>query len=247
MESKKENLLGVLIEAGIASRRKLAAAIIEGRVTVNGQAVTNLRHPVSDRDTITVDGTGVKLKANQNVYLMLNKPDGVLSTVRDDRGRRTVISLVPEKYRHLRLYPAGRLDIDTTGLLLLTNDGDLTYRLTHPGFENEKEYLVQVKNRLNPEGLKALEKGIRLEDGMTALASVRVVKNHPPFDYSITIHEGRKRQVRRMFGALGHTVLALKRVRIGRLTLGDLKEGEVREIRAGEIRRLFGEGRGDTP
>ncbi|MFC1991666.1 pseudouridine synthase [Chloroflexota bacterium] len=231
MESKKENLLGILIEAGINSRRKLAAAIMEGRVTVNGEVITNLRSPVnSQQDTITIDGKAVKLKPEQHVYIILNKPEGVLSTVRDERRRKTVSDFIPDKYRHLRLYPVGRLDIDTTGLLLLTNDGELTYRLTHPGFENEKEYLVQVKGFLKTEELQKLEKGVRLEDGMTAPAKAKEVKDSPPFNYSLTIHEGRKRQVRRMFEAFGYKVITLKRVRIGKLTLGNLEEGEVREV-----------------
>ncbi|MFC1988309.1 pseudouridine synthase [Chloroflexota bacterium] len=235
MDSKKDNLLGILIEARIASRRKLAAAIMEGRVTVNGKVANNLRSPVNQKDKITIDGQAVGLKPKQYVYIMLNKPDGVLSTVRDERGRKTVSSFIPGKYRHLRLYPAGRLDMDTIGLLLLTNDGELTYRLTHPGFEHEKEYLALVKGTLRPEELKKLQKGVRLEDGMTAPAKVKEVKDSPPFNYSLTIHEGRKRQVRRMFEHLGYPVLALKRVRLGKLRLGDLKEGDVRELGGEEL------------
>lgn len=242
MTSKKGNLLGVLIEAGIASRRKLAAAIIEGRVTVNKKVVTNLRHPVGSDDAITVDGKAIKLKPAKYIYIIMNKPYGVLSTASDERGRKTVIDLLPEKYRQMRLYPTGRLDIDSTGMLLLTNDGDLTFRLTHPSFENEKEYLVQVKDKLKPEEVRQLEKGIRLEDGMTAPAVVKEVKNSQPFNYSITIHEGRNRQVRRMFGVLGHPVLALKRIRLGSLTLGNLKEGETREIPNQKIKQMLSEG-----
>jgi len=239
MNNKEENLLGVLIDAGISSRRKLAAAIMEGRVFVNGEAITNLRSPVnSQKDTITVEGKTVQLKREQHVYIIFNKPEGVLSAVSDARGRKTVSDFIPEKYRHLRLYPVGRLDKDTTGLVLLTNDGGLTYRLTHPGFENEKEYLVQVKGNLKPEKLQKLDKGVKLEDGMTAPAKVKEIQDNPPYKYSLIIHEGRKRQVRRMFEALGYKVLALKRVRMGNLELGDLKEGEVRELTNLEIRRL---------
>ena len=230
MENKKGNLLSVLIEAGIASRRKLAAAIIGGQVTVNGETVTNLRHPVGSDDKITFEGKAVKPKPAKYVYIIMNKPYGVLSTASDERGRKTVIDLLPEKYRSLRLYPAGRLDIDSTGLMILTNDGDLTYRLTHPSFEHEKEYLVQVKNSLKPEELRQLEKGIRLEDGMTAPTVAKEVNESPPFNYSLTIHEGKNRQVRRMFSALGHPVIALKRVRLGHLSLGNLREGEVRQL-----------------
>lgn len=237
MNSKNENLLGVLIDSGIASRRRLATAIMKGLVTVNGEVVSDLRYPVdSGQDTIFVDGKPVGRKQKKYVYIMLNKPEGVLSAIRDVRGRKTASDFIPHKYRHLRLYPAGRLDMDTTGLLLMTNDGELTYRLTHPSFENEKEYLVEVRGELKPEELKRLEGGIELDDGLTVPARVRKLKNSPPFNYSITIHEGRKRQVRRMFAALGYYhVPTLKRVRIGKLTLGDLKEGEVRELTKREV------------
>ena len=242
MNNKKENLLGVLIEAGISSRRKLAAAIMQGQATVNGEVVTNLRCPVNiEKDSITIDGQAVELKQKKYVYIMLNKPTGVLSTVSDERGRRTVSDFIPEKYRHLRLYPAGRLDRDATGLLLLTNDGELTHHLTHPSFENEKEYLVKVSGEVKAEELARLERGVELEEGMTAPARLSEVQDSLPFKYSITIYEGRKRQVRRMFAALGYRVLAIKRVRIGKLTLGDLKEGEVRELSRREVDLLMGD------
>ena len=241
MDMEKNNLLGVLIEARIDSRRRLVAAILEGRVRVNNEIVTVLRHPVDrDADQISIDGQPVELTVGQMVYLMLNKPAGVLSSVSDDRGRQTVLDLIPEKYRQFRLYPAGRLDIDTTGLLLLTNDGKLTHHLTHPGSNIEKEYLVQVKGELSKEKKGKLEKGIQLEDGLTAPAVVKEINTSPPYNYSITIHEGRKRQVRRMFLAVGHRVLTLKRVRIGTLRLGNLGEGEVRELGEEEVGQLMG-------
>ncbi len=233
---EEDDLLGVLIEAGIGSRRKIAAAIMQGRVTVNGEVVSDLRYPVDrKKDRISIDGEEVVLKKEQPVYLVLNKPKGVLSTVKDERGRKTVLDFVPDKYRGLRLYPAGRLDKDTTGLLLLTNDGELTHRLTHPGFEHEKEYWIHINGVLKPEEIKKLEKGIKLEDGMTSSAKIKKLDDSKIFNYSITIHEGRKRQVCRMFSALGYRTLALKRVRIANLTLGDLREGEVREIAGGEV------------
>ncbi len=239
MNNNKENLLGVLIEAGISSRRKLAAAILEGRVTVNGQKATNLRQPLERENAlITIDGQLVKLTAEKHIYLMLNKPADLLSTVKDEMGRLTVLDIIPQKYRRSRLYPVGRLDRDTTGLLLLTNDGELTNRLTHPGFESEKEYYFQIEGNLTPGEKRRLETGIRLEDGQTAPAKVREIKTEPPFNYSITIHEGRNRQVRRMLHALGHDTLALKRVRVSNLKLGTLKEGQVRELRGEEVRQL---------
>ncbi|MDP3880296.1 MAG: pseudouridine synthase [Dehalococcoidales bacterium] len=236
-----ESLLKVLSEAGIASRRKLTEAIKQGRVTVNGQVVDGFRFPVdSARDRVALDGRAIGFQTQSSVYLLLNKPAGVLSTTHDERGRKTVLSLLPPKYRHLRLYPVGRLDLDSTGLLLLTNDGDLTYHLTHPRFEHEKEYLVAIDGGLSPEEKRKLEQGIELDGKRTAPATVREVKNLPPFNYSITLHEGRKRQLRRMLAALGYRVQHLKRVRMGSLGLGSLREGAVRELDKREVRALTG-------
>jgi 23S rRNA pseudouridine2605 synthase len=230
-----EPLLKVISWAGIASRRRLVDAIKQGRICVNGEVITDFRHPVDrEKDRISLDGQPVVLEAQEPIYLILNKPKGVLSTVSDERGRSTVIGLLPAKYRRLRLYPVGRLDRDSTGLLLLTNDGRLTHRLTHPSFGHEKEYLVYIQGKLTGDELKKLGMGLELEDGRTSPAVIKEIKA-PSYNYSITIHEGRKHQLRRMFAALGHKVLALKRVRMGELTLGDLKEGEVREVDKGEV------------
>ena len=232
-------LLKVLTRAGIGSRRRLSSAIKQGKVTVNGSPVEDFNYAVNPAtDRVFVDGKAVDLSPKETVCLMLNKPEGVISTTSDERGRRTVMDLLPEEYRHLRLYPVGRLDEDSTGLLLLTNDGDLTYRLTHPRFEHEKEYLVRIKGSLTSEDMKRLQSGIRLEDGMTHPAIIKTVSKSP-FNYSITIHEGRKRQVRRMFEHVKHPVLALKRVRIGKLHLGDLKEGEVKRLYARDVNALL--------
>lgn len=229
-----------MAEAGIGSRRWLADAIRQGRVKVNGKVAEDFRQPLNvETDSVLIDGEYVDLKPRKLVYLMMNKPKGVLSTTRDARGRPTIIGILPGKYRQFRLYPVGRLDKDSTGLLLLTNDGGLTYKLTHPRFEHEKEYLVQVDTKLEPGEKLKLEKGIELEDGMTHPARVREVKAGLSFKYRITIHEGRKRQVRRMFQSLGHRVLALKRVRVGNLFLGDLKEGETRELSVREVQALL--------
>ena len=234
-------LLKALVEAGAGSRRRVADAIMHGLVRVNGVVVSGLRYAVdAAKDRVEVDGRVVGIKPQKHVYLMLNKPAGVLSTVRDERGRRTVIDILPEKYRDIGLHPAGRLDKDSTGLLLMTNDGEFTYRLTHPKFEKEKEYLLQIGGVLKSHEIIALEKGVELEDGMTHGAAVKSIKSSPPFNYSITLHEGRKRQVRRMFAALGYRVVALKRVREGSLVLGDLVEGKVRELTAVEVGRLSG-------
>jgi len=233
-------ILKALTESGTGSRRKMAVAIKQGLIRVNGQVVTDFRHPVNpDTDAILYNGRRVNPKPAGLVYLMLNKPKGVLSTASDERERETVLDILSPKYHGLRLYPAGRLDKDTTGLLILTNDGDLTYRLTHPKFEHEKEYLVSIEGTLQKDELKKLEEGAEMEERPAYPAIVREVKSMPPFTYSITIHEGGKRQVRLMLESLGHHVAELKRVRMGSLKLGDLKEGEVRELNTSETRALL--------
>jgi len=232
-------LLKALTEAGVGSRRRIADAIKNGGVKVNGDLVEDFRHPVNlEADLVSVHGKMVDLKPGRAVYLMVNKPVGIITTTRDERGRRTVVDILPERYRQIRLYPVGRLDKDSTGLLLLTNDGELTYRLTHPRFEHDKEYLIQIDGRLKPEEIIKLERGFELEDGMTYPVVVKEIKAQPPFNYSITMHEGRKRQVRRMLASLGYHIPALKRIRMGSLHLGRLKEGATRELTHEEIRAI---------
>jgi len=217
----------------------VADAIKNGRVKVNGERVEDFRHPINpETDRVTVNGKPVSLKPAGTVYLMVNKPAGIITTTSDERGRRTVVDILPEKYRRLRLYLVGRLDKDSTGLLLLTNNGELTYRMTHPKFEHEKEYLIQIDGVLKLEEKRKLERGLELEDGVTYPIIVREIKS-PPFNYSITTHEGRKRQLRRMLASLGYQVLALKRIRMGKLNLGNLKEGAVRELTEVEVRSLL--------
>lgn len=240
MNTPSVPLLKALTESGVGSRRRIADAIKNGRVEVNGKPVENFRHPVNpETDRVSVNGKQVNLKPRHTVYLIINKPVGILTTTSDERGRRTVLDILPEKYRHLRLYPVGRLDKDSTGLLLLTNDGELTYRLTHPKFEHEKEYLIHIDGRLKPDEKTKLEKGVELEDGMTYPVVVKEVKSSPPFNYSITIHEGRKRQVRRMLANLGYSVMELRRIRMGNLHLGNLREGAIRELTPEEVRSLM--------
>jgi 23S rRNA pseudouridine2605 synthase len=236
-----KSLLKALTEAGIGPRRRMAEAIKQGKVTVNGERVEAFTQSIdTESDHVTIDGKAIKFKPDETVCLMLNKPAGVVSTASDEKGRRTVLEILPTRYKKYRLYPVGRLDIDTTGLLLLTNDGDLTYRLTHPKFEHEKEYLVQIKGRLTAQEKSLLERGIRLEDGPTYPARVREVAL-PLFNYSITIHEGRKRQIHRMFERMRHPIMALKRVRVGNLRLGNLRVGEVRRLSNTETKMLFGD------
>jgi len=231
-------IIKLLTGAGIGSRRQIAAVIKRGGIAVNGDIVQSFNQPVDPvKDVITIDGKHISAAAEPIVCLILNKPKGIISSTSDKRGQKTVIDFLPEKYRHIRLYPVGRLDKDSTGLILLTNDGDLTLRLTHPRFEQEKEYLVRIEQDLKPEERMKLEKGIQLDDGKTSPAEVKAWK-YPPSSYSVTIHEGKKRQIRRMFAALGYRVLELKRIRFGSLRLGTLPEGEIRELTRREVQLL---------
>jgi 23S rRNA pseudouridine2605 synthase len=228
-------LIKILTEAGFGSRRRMADAIKQGKVKVNGLTAASFNHPVDPaKDKVFFDGRLINLKAEKIICLMLHKPAGIVSTVSDEKHRRTVIDILPETYRRYRLYPVGRLDIDTTGLILLTNDGDLTYKLTHPRYEYEKEYYVSIKGVLKAEEKQQFRRGLLLEDGMTNPAKIHEISK-PPYNYSVIIHEGRKRQVRRMFEHLRYSVIALKRVRIGNLVLRDLPEGNTRPLTPKEI------------
>jgi 23S rRNA pseudouridine2605 synthase len=220
-----------LAHAGVASRRAAEALIAQGRVTVNGAVVADPARDVTGEEAIAVDGEAVRGPRHRVVYA-LHKPAGVVSTARDTHGRPTVVDLVP---REARLYPVGRLDADTTGLILLTNDGELAHALTHPSFEVPKVYRARVVGRPGERALRALRDGVALEDGRTAPARVRRVGDD---ELELTIHEGRKRQVRRMFAAVGHEVIALRRVGFGPLRLGDLASGRHRRLTPAEIQEL---------
>jgi len=223
-----------LAHAGVASRRAAEAIIAAGRVTVDGATVTDPARDVSGGEAIAVDGERLGAAPRHVVYAV-NKPAGVVSTAHDTHGRPTVVDLVPVA---TRLYPVGRLDADTTGLILLTNDGELANRLTHPRFEVPKTYRAKVRNGpVGEAALRALRDGVELDDGRTAPARVRAVR---PDVLELTIHEGRKRQVRRMCEAVGHPVVALRRVRFGPLELGDLGAGAHRRLTAAEVERLRG-------
>jgi 23S rRNA pseudouridine2605 synthase len=186
----------------------------------------------TETDRVEVDGIPVSIGADL-VHYLLNKPKGVIATAADTHGRRTVVDLVPATHR---VFPVGRLDADSEGLLIVTNDGELTHRLTHPSFGVDKEYLVEVEGAASPGALRALRQGVELDDGVTAPAKVGQLG---PGTLRITIHEGRNRQVRRMCEAVGHPVLRLVRTRIGPITDRSLKPGEWRELSAAEIRSLW--------
>jgi 23S rRNA pseudouridine2605 synthase len=234
----QQSLIKLLAAAGIGSRRQLAAIIKRGGVKVNGLPVESYIHPVDvEKDSVTIDGKPAILNSEKVIYLMLNKPKGIISTTEDEFGGTTILDIIPAKYRQVRLYPVGRLDKDSSGLVLITNDGELTFNLTHPRFQHEKEYLIQIEGALTEHQQFELERGINLTDGRTSPAKVKPAKI-APFNYSIIIHEGKKRQIRRMFAALGLQVLELKRVRIGSLQLSTLAEGQVRELTAVEVQAL---------
>jgi 23S rRNA pseudouridine2605 synthase len=222
-----------LATAGVASRRASEEIVRAGRVSVCGVTVTDPARDVGPDDAVALDGRTVSAVHERVVYA-LNKPAGVVSTARDPQGRPTVVTLVPQTER---LYPVGRLDIDTTGLILLTNQGELAHRLTHPRFEVEKTYRALVGGpAVEDRALRALRDGVELEDGRSAPARVRRVSADT---IEITIHEGRKRQVKRMCEAVGHPVKRLERIRFGPLELRDLPRGRWRRLTDTEVEKLM--------
>lgn len=233
-----ERLQKVMAVRGIASRRKCEEMIQAGKVRVNGIIITELGHKVDPtKDRIEVNGK-VLTHEEDKVYILLNKPMKVITSVHDPRGRKTVIDLL--KNIKERIYPVGRLDYDTEGLLLLTNDGELAYRMTHPSYELDKEYHATVQGDPNEKLLDQLRQGIELEDGKTHPAIVsKMGKNGlGKSKIKIIIHEGRNRQVRRMCAFIGHPVIHLQRCRISFLTVDTLKQGEYRLLTPIEVNRL---------
>lgn len=232
-----ERLQKVIARAGIASRRKSEELIKEGRVKVNGKIVKELGVKVSSSDKVEVNE--IPIEREEPVYFLLYKPRGVISSVSDEKGRKVVTDFFP----HLkeRIYPVGRLDYDTSGILLMTNDGEFANLLMHPRNEIEKVYVAKTKGVPLRENLRKLEKGIRLEDGKTAPARVKMLsldKKKQTAIVEIVIHEGRNRQVRRMFDAIGNQVIKLKRERYGTLTLNGLTAGDARELTPHEVKQL---------
>ncbi|MDD4311810.1 MAG: pseudouridine synthase [Eubacteriales bacterium] len=226
-----------LAEAGIASRRASEELITAGRVAVNGETATLGMSVDPDQDTVLFDGKPVK-QEEELITLMLYKPKGVVSTSDDPQGRKTVQEYV--KDIPVRLYNVGRLDINSEGLLLMTNDGELAHRMTHPKFSVEKTYYAICDGKLQPSEIASLVNGVTLDDGMTAPARVTHVRPTKTGDTSflITIHEGKNRQIRRMLEAIGHRTLRLKRERFGPLSLGELQPGEIRRLTPDEMRSL---------
>ena len=246
IDSPGERLARFLAHAGVASRRHAEDLIAAGRVQVNGYTIREQGSRIDPaRDVVLVDGRVVQM-STQHVYILLHKPLGYLSTVSDPQGRPTVIDLLPPELRRLRVYPVGRLDSDTSGLLLLTNDGDFALHLTHPRYALEKHYEVLIEGQPTNTALHTLRQGVVItEDNgrkhKTAPARFTSLRHEGNLTrMTVTIHEGRKRQVRRMFAALNLPVVSLKRAGIGTLTLGSLAEGTWRYLTEAEVTTLRG-------
>ena len=232
-----ERLQKVIARAGVASRRKSEELIRDGKVTVNGEVVKTLGVKVSDTDIVEVEG--VPLTKEEKVYFLFYKPTSVITSVSDEKGRKTVMDFFPHVQE--RIFPIGRLDYQTSGLLLMTNDGELANLLTHPKYGIDKEYIVKIKGYLTKEQVNQLQRGVMLEDGKTLPARVKVKsfdKNRNTSIIQMVIREGRNRQVRRMFEAIGFKVEKLKRERLSFLTVAHLKPGEYRALTSHEVKQL---------
>lgn len=234
-----ERLQKVMAEAGVASRRASEKLIATGHVQVNGQTVTTLGTKVTAKDKIEVDG--IPLHREKQVYYLLNKPRGVISSAHDEKGRRTVVDILREDEIEERIYPVGRLDYDTTGLLLLTNDGTLANKMMHPKFAVDKTYVAKVKGLISNDDLKQLRTGVKVDGRRTKSAKTRLKGTDREKKTSIvqlTIHEGHYHQVKRMLAAVGHPVIKLHRESYGFLNLQGVQPGDYRELRPEEVKRL---------
>ena len=236
-----ERLQKVLAQSNIASRRKAEEIITAGRVMVNGVVVTELGTKVNDSDQITVDG---ELISRAEVkYILLNKPTGYVSTTSDEKSRKTVIDLLEDDHKEMRIYPVGRLDFDTAGILLLTNDGDFTNKMTHPEHEVEKEYLARVEGVVIRKKIVQLRKGVIIDDDYLAVPKavhlIEIDKEHQTTLISMTLIEGRNKQVRKMLEAIGHPVKKLTRVRYDFLTLEGVERGMYRPLKIHEVKKLY--------
>lgn len=232
-----ERLQKIIANSGYCSRRKAEELILNGKVKVNGETINTLGSKASYADTIIINGVTLKLEPKE--YVLLYKPRGVVSSVHDDKGRKTVVDIVESENR---LYPVGRLDYDTSGLLLLTNDGELTNLLIHPSHEVEKVYLVKIDDIVNPSLVKSLSNGVIIDGKKTGKARVKIKKIDKKKKSSLielTIYEGRNHQVKKMFEAIGYKVSKLKREKFAGFTLEGLKSGEYRHLNIKEVKTLY--------
>lgn len=231
----KERLQKYIAKCGTASRRKAEELIFEGRVKVNGSVVNNVVIVDDEVDVVELDGKVIKPEENM-VYIMVNKPTEIITSAKDQFDRKTVLDIVNVKER---VYPVGRLDYDTSGLLILTNDGDVTNRMTHPSHEVNKVYAAEIIGVPTKEEMDYFEKGLKIEDYITSPARIRIIESKRDMALiEVTIHEGKNRQVRKMCEAIGHPVINLKRIAFGKLKLGKLKPGEWRNLSESEIEYL---------
>lgn len=242
MTDQKERLQKVIAQSGVTSRRKAEGYITAGRVKVNGKIITELGTKVSPSDRVEVDD--IPLEKEEPVYYMINKPRGIISSVSDDKDRKVVTDLMSEEIEE-RLFPVGRLDYDTSGLLLLTNDGEFTQRLIHPKFQMDKVYVAKVNGLVTKDDLLRLKKGVIDQGERLKCVKARVLETDRKKGSSgksmveLTLHQGKNRQVRRMFEAIGYKVEKLKREQFGNLRLGNLQSGEYRKLTPHEVKQLI--------
>lgn len=236
-----ERLQKYLASCGICSRRKAEEYIKEGKVKVNNKVINDLGFKVSLNDIVMFEDKIVK-KETEKVYLLLNKPANVITSTKDEKRRNTVVDFIPEKYKNYRIYPVGRLDFNTSGLIILTNDGELTYKLTHPSNEIEKEYQVTLDKKFLQKDFFKLVKGIKVKDYFVKPKNLEIVetnKNSNTSTVKITIVEGKNHEVRDIFTTLGYKVKKLKRIRIAFLDLTNLPKGSIRNLKIHEIKKLY--------
>ena len=231
-----ERLQKIIAHSGICSRRKAEELILAGKVKVNGEVIRELGYKADFNDEIMVDNRPITTE--EKVVYMLNKPKNVISSVSDDKGRKCVTDLIESKYR---LYPLGRLDYDSSGLILLSNDGELMQKLIHPKYEVEKVYEVKIDGLISDNEIKKLEKGVKIDDYISAKAKITLTdrnNNRKTSSLLVCIHEGKNREIRKMFETVGYKVIRLHRIKEGNLELGDLKSGEYRRLKPFEIKKL---------
>lgn len=236
-----ERLQKYIASCGICSRRKAEEYIKEGKVKVNNKVINDLGFKVSLNDIVMFEDKIVK-KETEKVYLLLNKPANVITSTKDEKRRDTVLDYIPEKYKNYRIYPVGRLDFNTSGLIILTNDGELTFKLTHPSNEIEKEYQVTVDKKFLQKDFFKLVKGIKVKDYFVKPRNLEIVETNKDSNTSvvkITIAEGKNHEVREIFNTLGYKVKKLKRIRIAFLDLTDLPKGSIRNLKIQEIKKLY--------